>query len=543
MLLRRPSRRLMLLLPLLLVFGLFNPAPAAHAQTGLDDVTFWDDTPPPASPTIVDPTTAEAAGIYYLNASGGREVLDGLFPVIYQGRIQVIRDRDYQIYENSGNRSTMHWMMTANIGGELHCFTMKFNDAFTDQCQTDRAGIGVVQVAWEPPTTTRISATSVRTTYQATVEEDAQSKTVSMFVTYSFDQQSKFALSMQTSAEFSDASERNVKFYLVGDMYLDGNDTGPGVYTTFGEKKIIAQVGPTAAGGILEGDIFTSYIADDYSCVFGIVDACTSSAAPNRGPGAAEPFSNYVNSDEGVDIGLGAQWDWVTGQPLVVPITSKLIFLSCSFWHSSIGESADSCEDATDGNTGGQPEPTVVPAFCSTPPTLAIKPDSDTLAVGDATTIWVELANQCRDLPTAPADVLLSFADGMRVLETSVGALNLGQRAAMQQLSLPAGATYGWYAIVRNESAVIPQAVAELYAGAAVVRNADVTFAVPAAAAAPAAAATVAPIEAPAAAVPAPLPTALPNTAAGAADLLPWLFLLALTMIAVRVLQLHRTEY
>jgi sugar lactone lactonase YvrE len=167
------------------------------------------------------------------------------------------------------------------------------------------------------------------------------------------------------------------------------------------------------------------------------------------------------------------------------------------------------------------PTPTTeTPAFCAQPPTLAIKPDPLEIAPGGAATVWVELVNSCRDLPSAPVDVLLSLSDGLTVIETSEGVLNLGQRAALQRFSLDAGAMLGWYAVVRASDPFVtaPLAVAEVYAGAAVVRNANVTFSVPTAPA-PAPAAPAEPAPAPAPAAPAPLPSALPNTAGAALPL------------------------
>jgi DNA-binding beta-propeller fold protein YncE len=181
---------------------------------------------------------------------------------------------------------------------------------------------------------------------------------------------------------------------------------------------------------------------------------------------------------------------------------------------------------------GVMPEPPAAarPQYCLQPAMPVILPDPLEIAPGGAATVWVELRNPCRDLPTAPADVLLSLSDGLRVIEVSDGVLNLGQRAALQRFSLAAGETRGWYAVVLADAPLptAPLAIAEIYAGAAVVRSDTRNFITPA----PAAPAEVvevvevvaAPVAAPAAA-PAPLPAALPNTA-GVLPLL-WLPLVA----------------
>jgi sugar lactone lactonase YvrE len=161
--------------------------------------------------------------------------------------------------------------------------------------------------------------------------------------------------------------------------------------------------------------------------------------------------------------------------------------------------------------------PPVAPAQCAQLPDIALSPERIELAAGGRTTITITMRNLCADAPFSQADLLLSLSDGLSVADLPAGWLDLGQRAALQGLSLGLGETRSWTLTVAAADPLptAPLHVLELYyRGAAAVRI-DGVF-VPAVPEVPAAVVVPAVVEAPAAAASPPaaaLPTVLPNTA------------------------------
>jgi hypothetical protein len=152
------------------------------------------------------------------------------------------------------------------------------------------------------------------------------------------------------------------------------------------------------------------------------------------------------------------------------------------------------------------------PRRCELLPDMAVDPQFIELAPGGTATIRVSLRNLCPGLAFSGADLLLSLSDGLTVLSGSDGMLNLGQRAAWQNLSLDGGELLTFEVLVQAPNGTLsgPQHVSELYYLGRVANRIDGVF-LPAAAAAPVTPEAPAPAETPAA--PAPLPAALPNTA------------------------------
>jgi hypothetical protein len=179
------------------------------------------------------------------------------------------------------------------------------------------------------------------------------------------------------------------------------------------------------------------------------------------------------------------------------------------------------------------PVPTAAPT-CSTPPTLTAAPEQISPAADGRATIEVNLRNQCSDSVFSGADLLVSLSDGLSVQDGSAGLVNLGQRAAWQNLALAAGETRSFQLTIAAAEPLptAPQYVAEVYhRGAAVTRVDSVPSAALPAAAEPAAtvpAEVAAPAEA---AAPVALPATLPNTGAVPLPLL-WLPALAAALAA-----------
>jgi sugar lactone lactonase YvrE len=162
---------------------------------------------------------------------------------------------------------------------------------------------------------------------------------------------------------------------------------------------------------------------------------------------------------------------------------------------------------------------------CGQLPDMAVSPELIELAPGGTAQIEVALRNLCKDKPFSSSDVLLSLSDGLVVTDVPTGWLNLGQRAAWQNLSLDPDETVRAVITVSAPNGVPagPTHVTELYALGRMQRRIDGVFITPAAVVPPVAEAPAVP------AGPAPLPAVLPNTAG---PLLP-LGVLALSGLAL----------
>jgi hypothetical protein len=175
---------------------------------------------------------------------------------------------------------------------------------------------------------------------------------------------------------------------------------------------------------------------------------------------------------------------------------------------------------------------------CELVPDMAVSPQFITIAPGGTAQVEVALRNLCPDRSYGSADVLLSLSDGLTVVGVPDGWLNLGQRAALQNLVLQPGETVR-YLITVSAGAVLPTAplhISELYVGGQVLKRIDGVFLLPEGtvigAPAPAEAVPAAPAE-PAPAEPsAPeLPLTLPNTAAAPGSLAWPLLLSAISLL------------
>jgi sugar lactone lactonase YvrE len=174
---------------------------------------------------------------------------------------------------------------------------------------------------------------------------------------------------------------------------------------------------------------------------------------------------------------------------------------------------SDEEDDGGDNGGGGE---TAAPAQCAQLPDIALSPERIELAAGGRTTITITMRNLCADAPFSQADLLLSLSDGLSVADLPAGWLDLGQRAALQGLSLGLGETRSWTLTVAAADALptAPLHVLELYYRGAAATRIDGVF-VPAVPEVPATAEVPAVVEVPAAPVveTPQLPTVLPNTA------------------------------
>jgi hypothetical protein len=186
------------------------------------------------------------------------------------------------------------------------------------------------------------------------------------------------------------------------------------------------------------------------------------------------------------------------------------------------------------------------PRVCALIPDMAISPERIAFDAAGRAELTVTLRNRCNDLRFNGSDLLVSLSDGLSVVDGSAGLVNLGQRAAWQNLSLSPAETRSWTLTVQAP-AMLPTAplhVAELYYLGRVAQRIDGIFVGAAAPAVEAAAAeppAAAPVEPAAPAEPAPLPAVLPNTVGetgtGSGILLPAALLTAAMLLLSIVLQ------
>jgi hypothetical protein len=163
-----------------------------------------------------------------------------------------------------------------------------------------------------------------------------------------------------------------------------------------------------------------------------------------------------------------------------------------------------------------EPEPVAAPVatVCAETPDMAVSPQFIELAPGGRATVEVAMRNLCADVPTTSGDLLMSFSDGLSVVETTDGFIALGQRAALQNFTLAAGETRRWTITVEagSDAADAATHITEYFTGGRVASRIDGVFVAPAPTAAAEAAAPVIEVV-PVAEVPA-APVTLPNTSA-----------------------------
>ncbi len=232
------------------------------------------------------------------------------------------------------------------------------------------------------------------------------------------------------------------------------------------------------ADGVIGADDFDSYAADD------------AANALNR------PYGIALDGDDKL-------WVAIDGRNNVVLFEKRL--------------PEDDDDDSGGGSGGGGGEEPAAPAQCEQLPDIALSPERIELTAGGRTTITITMRNLCADAPFSQADLLLSLSDGLSAVDLPAGWLNIGQRAALQGLSLGLGETRSWTLTVAAADALptAPLHVLELYYRGAAAARIDGVF-VPAAAVVEVPAAVEVPVavEAPAveSAPVAALPAVLPNT-------------------------------
>ncbi len=479
--------------------GLYVPAPAA-AQGGQDNVTFWDDAGLAGSPDVPDP-----AGRVYLNPDGGRTPEDGLLATFNNYSMMVIRDRDWQLSDLSVSSSSLTFMLAAD-GNCFYDWDCLNNSDSSRGDIVVSGNVGSTSVLLDTgPTTWR--AQIVRLNY-------GSSGTFTQTETYSYTPPSPY-IDVEVDIEPPPGFSGPMQLYLTADVIADSNEAGRGYAGEFDGNQIVAHTNESGVVGfVASGRPFDSYIHGTYNCVFSYAsiqecgndaaDWASSASGPDAwfGPGLIEPYPtpgrldarSESESTDTYDSALGVHWDMTSNQTL----RTSMLFIS--------REAFDAMLNAPPAT----PEPE--PAVCELTPDMAVSPQLIELAPGGTATLEVALRNLCADLPYQDADLLVSLSDGLTVRDGSTGLVDLGQRAAWQQLTLAPGETRRWTLTVSAADALptAPLHITELYRSGRVAGRIDGVFVAPADAVEPAVVAPAA-VEVPAPA-PAPLPAVLPNT-------------------------------
>jgi hypothetical protein len=180
------------------------------------------------------------------------------------------------------------------------------------------------------------------------------------------------------------------------------------------------------------------------------------------------------------------------------------------------------------------------PAVCALTPDLAVSPQLITIAPGEQATVELAMRNLCKDALTVPGDLVISFSDGLTVVDGTNGMRGIAaQRAAVQTFALNGDETRRWTVTVEagDDLVTAPVHITEYYVLGRVSSRIDGVFITPE----PAPAAVVAETAPTAAPAPAPIPAALPNTAGETAPAAAGLPLAALLLtVAAGALLLRR---
>jgi hypothetical protein len=467
---------------------------------------------------------AQAQGTVIMNPDGGTNQEDGIKIEVDDVRHRITRNGLNQVYETGGN-PYVNWIVTI----DTETFADTTVEALYPAGATDWMSASVEELP-QPDDDTWVSLRQLSA-------EMLGGRILTVTITTTYTTPNPY-IDVDVSVAISgDTPTAPVNFYFATDLSLDGLDDGPGFVNdddgvvTFGQYFETPSPGAVSAIRELESSPMTSYFAGHYECAFDSEPTRSPAEFANcseYGPGEVDSSSFPVPSEwtDAQDAGAAAHWQWpsFTGTRSV---SFQLLYTSYDAFNTPEEEPTP---EPTPEPTA---EPVTEPQQCELLPDMAVSPELIELTAGGTAEIEVALRNLCKDKPFNYSDVLLSLSDGIVVTDVPAGWLNLGQRAAWQNLSLDPDETVRAVITVSAPNGVPagPTHVTELYAMGRVQQRTDGVFITPAPA--PAAVEAPAVVEAPAApATPAPLPTALPNTAG---PLLP-LGVLALSGLALAAL-------
>jgi hypothetical protein len=470
---------------------------------------------------------------------GGPGTNTGLRIDVYNVQYQVFRDGMYQVYDEDVDSYTdwLLWMPNPDpteYGGyviemlaESELDTPDFTSP-NDYCYWSDTGGSCFTDNTEPAHVLETPATLGANKWRATVTMTGNDLyTLKLVYTYTAPNNYFDLEATVTRKSGNTFIPDEMHLYWVADLTLNEADDGPTTTATFEGRPTYGQYSPadqndafsgfTVVDGFEPDSVYLGYYecAGNAYVASAVTDGVGYSGCTGQGPGNkakpayGEPFSvslddyetDFIAADESLDAGMGAHWE-LNPTKSSWKVKIRPIYSDYSWFASNV-------------TLPGASKPTTA---CTTPPTMRLVPDPLTIAPGETQTLWIEVVNSCRDKPFSGGDLLVSFDNGLSA--TAEGWLNLGQRIALQGLSLNPGELRSWpLFFTAAADATLPQnLVAEVYYAGAVAGRIDHPVAgLPAVAvAAPAPVVEAAPVAPVVPAEPAALPVALPNTSNGA---------------------------
>jgi hypothetical protein len=447
-----------------------------------------------AVPVQAAPLTPEI-----INPDGGTNQDDGIKIIVMDGKHQIIRNGEYQVYDYNDTDPYVDWIVTVGDNAFAGCYASGY-------CPDG-------SVNWNPGSVEMLPQPDADTwvTVQQFDGALGDSGFITMTVTMTYTTPNPY-IDVEAGLTWDEVTlpsplppgatpraDTPFQLYFGTDLSLDGLDDGPGFLEEDADGlRTFGQYSDTPAPGAFSGirevadSPMTSIFLGYYTCAFekDAVDpeypGCTADGPGGTNPAYGAPVTEYT------DAGAGAHWEL----PFVEGTQTVRFQLVYSSW------------DAFNG-------PAEVPPAvqCDQLPDMAVSPQFIELTAGGTAQIEVALRNLCPDKPFNYSDVLLSLSDGIVVTDVPAGWLNLTQRAAWQNLSLAPDETKRALITVSAPNGVPagPTHITELYYMGGVAKRIDGVFISPAAAPAVVEAPAVV-VEPAVPAAPAPLPAALPNT-------------------------------
>ena len=247
-----------------------------------------------------------------LNRNGGNNSTDGMRIVYGNGSVQIYRNGINQIYGfgSNGPGSSIPALGAEGVVIAPPNFTTPDGVG-----QGWNSQGGTTLVPWDTSDTELVTDDDnglfeAKTTFTKTF---ANGNTYSMVETLTYRAPNQVA-DVSFDVEVPVGATTPVSLYYGLDMYLDGNDFGPGRTLKFGGKRLVVQTNNSAVGGILEGNGpgFTSWVEAFYSCIFGFENTrdpestCGPYGVVKYALGTPE-YPNTVDTSNS-DSGVGAQW-------------------------------------------------------------------------------------------------------------------------------------------------------------------------------------------------------------------------------------------
>ena len=457
--------------------------------------------------TAVRPASAQTTVV--LNPDGGQGADDGIRIVLYEGTNQIQRGGEYQVYDYDDLEAYTGFVLDVREPGgvDIVCRSIFGSSSADSACpSTEYVDTEFTVTDWTVDTVEALPQPDADTwAGRQILTSTTPTNTYTLIYTMTYTRPNPY-IDVEATVSASGTVNGPINLYYATDLSLDGEDDGPGFTEVFGGNNLWGQYSATPAPGAFSGILensdspVTSYFLGFYNCAWqpyeddGDYPGCTTGGPGGNTVNYGEPSTAFT------DVGAGAHWE-LAATNAAQTVNFRLVYATYEDFlaYDWVNLTSAAAEDVQ----------------CELLPDMAVSPQYISFDAAGKAQIEVALRNLCNDKPFNYGDVLLSLSDGLAVDGVPAGWLNLGQRAAWQNLSLAPDETKRAVITVSAPNGVPanPQHITELYYKGGVKKRIDGVF-MPAAPAAAAAVVTAAPVViVPAVpAEPAALPVALPNT-------------------------------